>query len=824
MAAALSCAWLATAAPVPAEPGLERPVTFAGPGAEARPTVTLDDVLSMETFGSTALSPDGRWVVYERRRPYDSSSRFDRAHRSGYVVTDLMIAPVDGSRLPEALVRPETGRGILFGGWSPDGRRLLIYRLEGDRLEAGLVTFPDRRVRWTGLVPDLPLTGAGHSWLDGDRLALTIRPDGSLPWSLRFDSPGSEAMTRRWQQTVEGQTPSRLGLETRGGRLTSDAAPTRLAVVVLDERTGEQRQVADGLVRDVTASPRGDWLAITLSGQTAPTDPSGLIIQSAVQRRTRLSLVEVRTGRTVQASPALDVAPNLLRWSPDGQAVLIWGRQDGQAWQAARLRAIYTDGRERLFETEDLLPLAEGFKIDELQAVQADWLGEQAVLRARRPGSDRRDWWQVGAGAPVNLTEALASPPARLAAVSPDHLRAFADGRLWSIADGGGLTALTPASDVLTDGQTHTLMETPRPRVNSPPRQAWVVARSPGDSRIVGDDGRVGVRSTASECGGTLQGRSATADALVTACLDQGVETLRLATPEGDRVLDQVNPGFARLAIPQAQAVPHRDHLDRPTTSYLFMPPGLAADRVKGVLVLVYPGVVDDGRYVEATSLGLLGPRAQILASEGYAVLSAALPPEEDSTRETMIADFVRNTDLAVDATLSLHPGLPEDRMAVIGHSFGGYVTLAIATQSDRFRSYVAWAGVTDLASKWGELTPHHRVWPSDHATLDFAIGATEVGQARMGGPPWSDVEGYAAASPFMRADRIKAPLLLITADRDYVTMTQSELMLSAMHRQGGWARLVTYWGEGHSNASPANIRDAYREIFDWLDRTLAVE
>ena len=75
-----------------------------------------------------------------------------------------------------------------------------------------------------------------------------------------------------------------------------------------------------------------------------------------------------------------------------------------------------------------------------------------------------------------------------------------------------------------------------------------------------------------------------------------------------------------------------------------------------------------------------------------------------------------------------------------------------------------------------------------------------------------------------MLADRISAPLLLITADRDYVPMANARRMLAAMHRQGKWARLVTYWGETHSNASPANVRDVYREIFDWLDRTLGEE
>lgn len=93
-------------------------------------------------------------------------------------------------------------------------------------------------------------------------------------------------------------------------------------------------------------------------------------------------------------------------------------------------------------------------------------------------------------------------------------------------------------------------------------------------------------------------------------------------------------------------------------------------------------------------------------------------------------------------------------------------------------------------------------MWPEYAATLDWSSGAVENGQASLGGPPWSDVEGYAAASPYLQADRITAPLLLITADRDYVPMANAQRMMVAMHRQGKWARLATYWGDAFPRQS----------------------
>ena len=102
--------------------------------------------------------------------------------------------------------------------------------------------------------------------------------------------------------------------------------------------------------------------------------------------------------------------------------------------------------------------------------------------------------------------------------------------------------------------------------------------------------------------------------------------------------------------------------------------------------------------------------------------------------------------------------------------------------------------------------------------------GWLETGQGGLNGPPWNDIQGYVDSSPYLAADRISAPVMMITADRDFVPMSQAELMFSARYRLGGKARLVTYWGEDHAVWSPANIRDLYEQIFDWLDDTLAAQ
>lgn len=793
---------------------------------DQRPNVRLlsiDDVLAMRTFGSVALSPDGRWVVHERRRPYDQAPRFDRGHRSGWGLSDLLITEIAGTQASDLLVSPEERTGMLLGAWSPDSKRLLVYRLKDDRLEAGIVRANERSVVWTGLTPDLPITGLGSAWLDSRRLVMTIRPSGDLPWMLRFDSTGKDEMVRRWQRTVDGREASRSRVETRDHLLTTDASPSPLQLVVLDVVTGDVGILAEGVIRDIQPSPRGDRIAVLTSAERAPSDPSGVIVQSAVQTRSRISIVEVTDGAAIRPAEPIDVAPNLLAWSPDGDAVMVWARSDAQSWQQARMRTIGMTGEITVVDTGDLRPLAPGRNVDELQVVQADWLGTTPVIRARHPSSDRLDWWLIGRGAPKNLTRTFTSPPSRLAAIDDERLLAFADGRLWSVDPTGTAVPVAGADDPLSNGQAHTMMEASRLRTNVTPRRSWTVARSDRAAQIIDADGTVSVQLASGACPGFVLGRSAVETGIATVCLDNGIETLRLGSPKSERILETVNADFAEIVMPRPSAIVHTDHRGRETTSWLFMPPGRVPAEVKGLLIHVYPDVVHDGRYVEATTLAM-GPRIELLAGAGYAVLSVAIPSEAESPRSEMIDDFARSTDLAVDAALGAIPGLPEDRMAVIGHSFGGYTSLAIASRSKRYRTHISWAGLTDMSGRWGEFGAHNRIWPEDAFTLDQAIGSTEVGQSGMGGPPWANVAGYAAASPYMLADQIEAPVLLIAADRDYVSLTEAERMLSAMHRQGRWARLVTYWGETHTNASPANIRDVYEEIFAWLDRVMGLE
>ncbi len=795
--------------------------TFGLPAVAQERAATLDDVLAMETFGGASISPDGRWVVYERQEAYDSAPRFDRSVRSGWATTRLLIASVGGGD-PEPLIADPGQWGFLLGPWSPESGRLLIYRWRDETFEAGWVDLSDRSVHWTALTPDLPITGLAAAWLDEDRLVLTLRPDRSLPWKLRFDTIGQERLLSRWSATASGERPSRLAVETRDGAVMAEVETPSRRVVLLSLATGALQNLSEGLVRDIAPSPDGRWLAVVTAAEATTTLPEERAVQSATLRRSRLSLVDLDNSLSIAPQIQLDVAPHLLRWSENSSKVLVWARRDDQLWRDGDLTSFGVDGVIETFDRAGMGPSAPGRTIDELNTVHADWLDGQPIIYARPEGQSRFDWWRLRQGAPISLTEGLRRPPALLSSIQPTALSVFADGALWSVSADGRLTRLSRANAVVTNAESNNPMQTLRLRLNGTPRRSWSLVAAAQSLTVLDTASRPVWTSDEAWCEGLAVTLAASREAALRKCLHGGIETLRLFGLSGGRVLDQVNAEFGTLALARPRLIRHPDRTGAEASSYLYLPVGMRAADVKGLVVHIYPGAAsDDGRYVDGLTLHM-GPRVQLLAMQGYAVLSAYVPSEKLSAPGEMFNDFAIAVDLAVDAALAAEPDLPADRLALIGHSFGGYAALGVATRTTRFRSVIAWAAPSNLLSRWGELPVRGRLWPEEDVSPAAAIGSVENGQASAGAPPWAALNAYAEASPALMPGRITAPVLLITADRDYVAMSQADSMFSALYRLGKPARLLTYWGEGHENASPANIRDVLEEIAIWLDRSFA--
>lgn len=779
-----------------------------GQGIEADRSLTVDDLLGLEAFGRAAISPDGRWAIYERRGPYDTMPRIEANGRSTWQIMELWVVDLSDPTSPEERLLPHEGLGLQFAAWSPSSDHLLITRLQGDGFEYGIVSLVDRSVRWTGLTPDLPLGGATATWASANTLLLPVRPDHSLPLALGYDRTSTRRRAEAWERTAEGREPSRTVIDARGGVVVPERPEPRQALVRLERDTLQITTLQDGWLADFTVSPDGGSVAVVMREEPIPLgDPQLLHMED--DRRRRLVLIDLRTGRVPLRVDGLDIAPHLLRWSPDSTAVLVWARPDGARWDEGTLMSASFESTDP-FNRGGLRAGASASVV--VAGVQADWLGLTPVMYARPTEGERGDWYLLSQdGVPESLTGDLVVAPTRIAASGPEGLLAFADGRYWEIT-AHGAHALSPPNLNLREAMIFDLTMGRRSKSNEAPRRDWSIAiDGEGQVRLVRD----GAAPTLGGGGADLDKTLAVSPEAVLTLRPRGLaDALLHHRPGSTEAIAEVNSTLANMFVTEPRPIRHLGFDGRETESWLFLPNG----EPRGVIVNPYPGWADNLARLDPLTM-TYSFRPEVFVGAGYAVLSPSVPGDLP-VRERGDA-YARSVDLAVDAALAAFPELPSDRMVLWGHSFGGYSALEIATRSGRFRSYIASSAYSDMLGVWGEFDALGRIQPENGMFFRFNQGWTETGQGALQDPPWRAPEDYAASSPFLRADHITRPILFLTADLDFTPATQAERMFSAILRNHGHARIVTYWGEKHLTWSPANIRDRYQQIFDWLALTL---
>ena len=186
--------------------------------------------------------------------------------------------------------------------------------------------------------------------------------------------------------------------------------------------------------------------------------------------------------------------------------------------------------------------------------------------------------------------------------------------------------------------------------------------------------------------------------------------------------------------------------------------------------------------------------------AKGYVVLDGAAFPivgegdEEpnDSFREQLVA----NAKAAIDAVDQLGY-IDRTRVAVGGHSYGAFMVANLLSHCDLFAAGIARSGAYNRT-----LTP-------------FGFQSEERNY-------WEAPEVYYTMSPFMHADKMKTPLLLIHGEADNNSGTyplQSTRYFSALKGLGTTVRLVMLPRESHGYRARESILHMLWEQDQWLEK-----
>jgi dipeptidyl aminopeptidase/acylaminoacyl peptidase len=217
--------------------------------------------------------------------------------------------------------------------------------------------------------------------------------------------------------------------------------------------------------------------------------------------------------------------------------------------------------------------------------------------------------------------------------------------------------------------------------------------------------------------------------------------------------------------------------------------------------------------YVSAYSGGSVVGRGPIkdLVSRGYFVLlpnpRGSYGQGEAFTRAN-IRDFgggdLRDILAGVDAAEKIAP-IDDKRLAVMGHSYGGFMTMWTVTHSQRFKAAIAGAGIANWISYYGEN------------------GIDEWMPPFFGATAYDDPAIYAKLSPLTTIKDAHTPTFLYVGERDVECPEPQTLEFwRGLKAVGVPTQMIVYAGEGHGIRQPANYLDLGRRELGWLDRYLA--
>ncbi|MBD3370898.1 prolyl oligopeptidase family serine peptidase [Candidatus Fermentibacteria bacterium] len=188
-----------------------------------------------------------------------------------------------------------------------------------------------------------------------------------------------------------------------------------------------------------------------------------------------------------------------------------------------------------------------------------------------------------------------------------------------------------------------------------------------------------------------------------------------------------------------------------------------------------------------------------IWLTRGYAVLeNPAMPIVGEGDRkpnDDFVPQLVMSARAAVDKVVDMGVADP-DRIVISGHSYGAFMTANLLAHSDLFCAGIARTGAYNRT-----LTPFG--FQSEDRSL------------------WEATDVYVEMSPFMNADSIEEPILLIHGEEDRNSGTfpmQSERMYEALKGLGGTARLVMLPLEGHWYEARESVLHVVWETQQWLD------
>jgi dipeptidyl aminopeptidase/acylaminoacyl peptidase len=273
------------------------------------------------------------------------------------------------------------------------------------------------------------------------------------------------------------------------------------------------------------------------------------------------------------------------------------------------------------------------------------------------------------------------------------------------------------------------------------------------------------------------------------------------------RKVTNVNPQMAEIAWGDAQLIEWRSTDGTPLQGVVITPEDYDPDKQ-------YPLVVYFYRFFSQRLHDFFQPQVNhrpvfpLYASDGYVLFLPDVRFEVGRPGFSATKSVVPGVQKLVDMGM-----VDPDALGLHGHSWSGYQTAFIVTQTDIFDAAIAGAPVSNMTSAYSGIR-----WGSGLAR-QFQYEET---QSRLGGSLWEARDHYIDNSPVFFADYITTPLLIIHGDADgAVPWYQSIELYLACRRLEKECIFLQYRGEDHHPQTYPNKLDWATRMKEYFDHYL---
>lgn len=201
-------------------------------------------------------------------------------------------------------------------------------------------------------------------------------------------------------------------------------------------------------------------------------------------------------------------------------------------------------------------------------------------------------------------------------------------------------------------------------------------------------------------------------------------------------------------------------------------------------------------------------PNRSIYTNRGYAVLDPDIVYRVNDPGMSAVWCVLPAVKAAIATGM-----IDSANVGLWGHSWGGYQTAFLVTQTNMFKAAIAGAPLTNMVSMYASV-----YWNTGNSDAEIF----ESSQGRFKGNFIENYDAYIRNSPVFHADKVKTPLIILADDKDgAVDFNQGITYYNTLTQLKKDVVLLEYIGENHGLARPVNQKDYAVRQREWFDHFL---